>query len=184
MDWKSIVLKQRMKFFFSITLKSSCPFLNWAYLYDAQDTLEPFRLLTFQYSMRHNLQPKNDVPNIACSTLEIPSVEVEKNVLLISLPKYLHSMKVGTQHAYEYGLCLQHLLEFEHFQNYISVSTNLGNDVEYRLAKQNNDISSPILNGNSNYLLNANSCGSLTYNKTKTFIETKVTAIKLQGFNL
>ena len=112
-----------MKFFFSITLKSSCPFLNWAYLYDAQDTLEPFRLLTFQYSMRHNLQPKNDVPNIACSTLEIPSVEVEKNVLLISLPKYLHSMKVGTQHAYEYGLCLQHLLEFEHFQNYIATKS-------------------------------------------------------------
>jgi hypothetical protein len=43
---------------------------------------------------------------------------------------------------------------------------------------------SPKLYDNLNYLSNVNSFGSLTFNKTKTFIETKVTAMKLQGFNL
>jgi hypothetical protein len=43
---------------------------------------------------------------------------------------------------------------------------------------------SPIRYDNLNWLWNVSSYGSSTFNKTKTFIETKVTAIKLQGFNL
>ena len=93
-------------------------------------------------------------------------------------------MKEDTQRANVYGLGLQHPLKYEHFQNYISVSTNHGNDVEYRLVKRCNDILLPIQDGNSNCLSNVNSFGSLTFNKSKTFIETKVTAMKLQGFNL
>jgi len=184
MDWKSIVLNKRMKFFLSITLISSCLFLNSAYLYDAQDILEPSHLLFYQYSKLHNQQPKNVDPNIVCSTLEILVAKYEMNDLSISLPKYLCSTKGHTQRAYEYDPYLQLLSEYERFLNYISVSTNLDNAAEYLLAKHCIDILSPRLNDNLNYLLNVNSCGSLTFNKTKTFIETKVTAIKLQGFNL
>jgi len=184
MDLKSIVLNKRMKFFLNITLISSCLLPNWAYPYDALDILEPSHLLSYQYSKLHNLQPKNDDPNIAYSTWEIPVVEAETSVLLVSLPKYLYLMKVDTQRAYGHDPYLQHLSEYEHFLNYISVLTNHGSDIEYLLEEHHNDILSTILNGNSNYLSNEYSFGSLSCNKAKTFIETKVTAIKLQGFNL
>jgi|AntRauTorckE5430_2_1112549.scaffolds.fasta_scaffold03638_3 hypothetical protein len=173
-----------MKFFLSIILISSYLFLNWAYLYGVQDILEPSHQLTGQYSTPHILLPKNAYPNIAYSTWEIPSVLGEKSGLSISLPKYLHSMKVGTQRACVHGPYSQLPLEFVHSQNCIFVSTNLDSDAVYRLVKQSNDILSPIRYDNSNYLLSGNSFGSLTFNKTKTFIETKVTAMKLQGFNL
>ncbi len=184
MDWKSIVLNKRMKFFLNITLISSCLFPNWAYPCDAQDILEPSHLLSDLYSIHHNQQPKNDDPNTVCLTSGIPVVKDEMNDLLISLPKRLHSIMVGTQSAYEYDLYLQLPLIYGHPQNYISVSTNLDSDFEYHLVKRHNDILLPKLDDNLNYLSNVNSCGSLTYNKTKTFIETKVTAMKLQGFNL
>jgi hypothetical protein len=106
------------------------------------------------------------------------------NDLSISLPKYLYSKMLDTQRAYEYDPCSQLLSKYVHFLNYISEPTNHDNGVEYLLVKQDNDILLPILNDNLNYLSNANSFGSLTYYKTKTFIETKVTAMKLQGFNL
>jgi hypothetical protein len=184
MDWKSIVLNKRMKFFLNFTLISSCLFPYWAYPCDAQDILEPSHLLSDLYSILHIQQPKNDDPNTVYLTSETLVVKDERNDLLISLPKHLHSMMVGTQRAYEYGLCSQHPLKYGHPQNYISVSTNLDSDFEYLPVKRNNDILLPKINDNLNYLSNVNSCGSLTYNKTKTFIETKVTAMKLQGFNL
>ena len=184
MDWKSIVLNKRMKFFFNITLVSSCLFLNWAYPCDAQDTLEPSHLLSYLYSKLHNPQPKSVDPNIACSTWEIPVVKYERNDLSISLLKHLYSMKVDTQHAYVYDLYLRLLLKYEHFQNYKSELTNHDSDVEYLLAKHYIDIWLPIQYGNANWFSNVNSFGNLTFNKSKTFIETKVTAIKLQGFNL
>ena len=183
MDWKSIVLNKRMKFFLNITLISSCLFPNWAYPCDAQDILEPFHLLSDLYSMHHSQQPKNDDPNTVCLTSETPAVKDEMNDLLISLPKCLRSRMVDTQRAYEYDPYLQHPLKYEHPQNYISVSTNLDSDFEYLLVKQHNDILLPKLNDNLIYLWSVNSSGSLTYYKTKTFIETKVTAMKLQGFN-
>jgi len=173
-----------MKFFLNVTLISNYLFLNWAYPYGVQDILEPSHLLYYQCSMLHSQQPKSADPNIVCSTWEILVEEDEMNDLSFSLPKHLYSMKVDTQRAYEYDPCLQLLLEYEHFQNYKSVSTNLDNVVEYRLVKHCIDILLPILDDSSNCLLNVNSFGSLTYNKAKTFIETKVTAMKLQGFNL
>ena len=184
MDWKSIVLNKRMKFFLYITLISNCLFPNWAYPYDAQDILEPFHLLSFLYSKHHNLQPKRVDPNIAYSILGILAAKDEMSDLSVSLLIYLCSMKEDTQHAYEHDPYLQLLLEYVHFQNRIPVLTNPDNDAEYPLEEQNNDILSPKLDGNLNCLLNGNSCGNLTYNKTKTFIETKVTAMKLQGFKL
>ena len=124
MDLKSIVLNKRMKFFHNITLISSCLFLNWAYPYGVQDILEPSHLLSCQYSKLHNPQPKNDDPSIVCSIWEIPVVVFVMNDLSISLPKHLYSTKADTQHAYECDPYSQLLLEYEHFQNYISVSTN------------------------------------------------------------
>ena len=93
-------------------------------------------------------------------------------------------MTEGTLHAYEYDLYSPLLSKYEHSLNYISELANHDNGVEHRPVKQHIDISSPKLYGNSNWLSNENSSGNLTFNKTKTFIETKVTAIKLQGFNL
>jgi len=184
MDLKSIVLNKRMKFFLNITLISSCLLPNWAYPCDALDILEPSHLLSCQYSKLHNPQPKNGDPNIAYSAWEIPVAKAEMSVLSVSLPKCLYSMKVDTQRAYGYDPYLQHLSEYGHFQNYISVSTNHDSDAEYLLEEHHNDTLSPRLDGNSNCLSNVNSFGSLSFNKAKTFIETKVTAIKLQGFNL
>ena len=184
MDLKSIVLNKRMKFFHNITLISSCLFLNWAYPYGVQDIPEPSHLLSYQYSKLHNPQPKSDAPSIACLTWKIPVAELEMSDLSISLPKYLYSMKVDLQYAYECGSYSQLLLEYEHFQSYISVLISHDNDVGYHPVKHYIDISSPKLYGNSNSLSNVNSFGNLTSNKIKTFIETKVTAMKLQGFNL
>jgi len=184
MDLKSIVLNKRMKFFLNITLISNCLLPNWAYPCDALDILEPSHLLSCQYSKLHNPLPKSGDPNIAYSAWEIPVEEAEMSVLSISLPKCLYLMKVGTQRAYEHDPYLQLLSEYGHFQNYISVSTNHDSDAGYLLEEHHNDTLSTILNGSSNYLLNENSFGSLSFNKTNTFIETKVTAIKLQGFNL
>jgi len=184
MDWKSIVLNKRMKFFLNITLISSCLFLNWAYPCDAQDILEPSHPLSCQYSKLHNQQPKSGDPNIACSTWGIPVAEVVTYDFSVSLPIHLYSMKQDTQRACVCGPYLQHPLEYEHSQNYISVSTNHDNHVEYRPVKRHNGILSPIQDDSSNYLSNESSFGSLPFNKTKTFIETKVTAIELQGFNL
>ncbi len=184
MDLKSIVLTKRMKFFFSITLISSCLFLNLAYPCDAQDILEPSHLLSYQYSKLHNQLPKNGDPNIACLTWETPVAEAEMYDLSVSLPICLCSMKEDTPREYGHDPCLQHPLEYEHFQNYIFVLVNHDNDIEYHLVKRRNGILSPIQYDNSNCLSNENFFGSLPFNKTKTFIETKVTAIKLQGFNL
>jgi len=153
MDLKSIVLNKRMKFFLNITLISSCLLPNWAYPCDALDILEPSRLLSYQYSKLHNPQPKSDDPNIAYSAWGISVAEAEISVLSISLPKYLYLMKVDTQRAYGYNPYLQHLLEYEHFLNYISVSTNHDCDAGYLPEEHHNDILSPILNGNSKLLI-------------------------------
>ena len=184
MDWKSIVLNKRMKFFLNIILISSCLYLNWAYPCGVQDILEPSHPLFCQYSRLHNQQPKSVAPNIACLTWGTPFEVDGMSDLSVSLLKYLYSMKVDIQHACEHDPYLQLLLEFEHFRNYISVSTNHGNDIEYHLEEHYNGTLLPIQDDNSNCLSNVNSSDSLTYNKTKNFIETKVTAMKLQGFNL
>lgn len=173
-----------MKFLFNIILISSCLSPNWAYPCDVQGIPEPSHLLSFQYSKLHNLQPKNGDPNIVYPKMETLVVVIEMNDLSFSLPKYLYSKKVGIQCAYEYDLYLQLPSKYEHPPNYRFASTNLDNGAEDRLSERGNGTLSPIQYGNLNYLLNVNSFGALTFNKTKIFIETKVTAMKLQGFNL
>ena len=184
MDWKSIVLNKRMKFFTDIILISNYLSLSWAYPCDVQDTPEPFHPLSYLYSKHHSQQTKSVYPNIACLTWGIHFVAFEMIDPLISLLKYLYSKKVETQHAYGYDPYLQLSSKYGHSQNYISGLIYHDSDVGHLLVKQHIDISLPKQYGNSNSLSNVNFYGNLTFNKTKTFIETKVTAIKLQGFNL
>ncbi len=142
-------------------LISSYLSLNSAYSYGAQDILEPSHLLSCQYSKLHNPKPKSIDPNIACLTWGILVVEVMMNDLSISLSKkHLCSMMAGTVYAYEYDPYLRSLLECEHSQNYISVSTNDDSDLEYLLEELHNDISLPIQDDYSKYLSNVNYYGS------------------------
>jgi hypothetical protein len=88
-----------------------------------------------------------------------------------------------TQHAYEHDLYLRLLSEYVHFHYHISELTSRDTFAANLLLKHDNDTLLPKLGDNLNYLLNVNSFDNQTFNKSKTFIETKVTAMKLQGFN-
>jgi len=115
---------------------------------------------------------------------EIPFAKVGRNDPSASLPEHLYLLKVGTLCTYGYGPCPPLLLKYERLPNYIFVSTGPGNDATDLHSKPGNGIRSPKLYGSLNYLLNVNSSDNQAFNKTRTFIETKVTAMKLQGFNL
>ena len=174
--------------FFNIVLNlialSNSPSLNWVYPYDVQDTLGPSHQLCSLYSKPQSLLPKNAFPNTSSPIQEIP-VEVDgKNDLLTSLQEYLDLTKVDTQRAYEYDLCLLPLSIFEHFHYHIFGSGYLGTFPEYHLSKQDTYTLLPIQYGSLSYLLNENYSGIEPFSKFKKFIETKVSAMKLQGFNL
>ena len=173
-----------MKFLFNITPISSCLFPNWAYPYGAPNIPEPSRQLSYQYSIHHNLLPRSACPNTACPNQETLVAKDVMNDLLTFSPEHLHSKMVGILCAYERDLYLLLLLEFVRSQHCIFVLVNLGNDAEYPPSKHYSDTLSPKLYDNLNYLLNVNYSGSATCNKAKTFIETEVAAMKLQGFNL
>ena len=172
-----------MKFLKDIIQVSSCLSQNLVDPCDAQDIPEPSHQLFCQCSTHHNRLPINDDPNNAYPKQEIPVEEDEMNDLSASLQERLYLMKEGTQHAYEYGPYSQLLSEYERSLNHISELIGHDNDVEGHLLEHHNDTWLPILYGNSDYLLNGNSYGNSTSSKTKTFIETKVAAMKLQGFN-
>jgi len=87
------------------------------------------------------------------------------------------------RHAYEYGPCSQRPSEYVHSPNRISAPANRDSDAEGRPLKRYKDILSPRLYDNLNYLLKVSSSDIRPFNKTKIFIETKVAAMKLQGFN-
>ncbi len=173
-----------MKFFKVTTLLSSFLFVNLAYPCDVLDTPEPFHPLCYQYSTHHNQQPKSIVPNTSSPTQGIPAVATLKFVLSISLQECSHSMRVDIQHAYEYDPYSQHLLKYEHSRYHKSVLEDLDTDVANLLAEPYNDTWLPTRYDNINYLWNGNFFDILPFRKFKTFIETKVTAMKLQGFNL
>ncbi len=173
-----------MKFFNNVIPISNYLSLSWAYPYGVQDTPEPSHLLSYQCSKHRNQQTKSATPNIACLTWEIHAIAFGMNDILTFLSKHLCSKTEDTQYAYGYDPYSQLLSKYEHSPNYISGLANPDSVVEYLPVKQHIDISLPKQYGNSNWLSNANSFGNLTCNKTKTFIETKVTAMKLQGFNL
>ncbi len=184
MDLKSIVFSERMKFLFVIILISSYLSLSWEYPYDVLNTSEPSHLLFSLYSMPHNLLTKNVDPNIVYLRKKIPPVEYVKFDPLVSSPKYLYLKMAGIQHAYVHGLCSPLLSICKRFLNYIFVSIDLCNVAEHPLLKHDNDILSTKQYDNLNCLWNVNFSDIGTSNKTKKFIETKVTAMKLQGFNL
>lgn len=173
-----------MKFLQYVTPESSCPSPSWACPCGVQDIPGPSHRLSCRYSMRHNPQPRNIAPNISSPERETPFAGAWRNVPSVSSPKYLRSRKVGIPRAYEYGRCLPPLSEYGRSPHRRPVSANHGTEAGDPLSIPCSDISSPKQDDSLDYLSNVNSFGSSTSNKAKTFIETKVTAMKLQGFNL
>ena len=171
-----------MKFFESIPLSSS-PLENLALLDDAPDILEPSHRLYCHYSIHQSLLPRNVVPNTASLFLEILAVATLMSDLLASLPGRLCSVKVNIPHACVHGLYLQRPSISLHSLNHISESTNLCNELEGRPLIHGSDISSPKQYEHLTCLLYVNSFDSLPFSKSKKFLETKVAAMKLRGFN-
>jgi hypothetical protein len=170
--------------FFNFILISSYHVDYWACPDDAQDTPEPFPRLCYLYSKHRNQLPKNGDPNTFCSTKETPAEEVLTYVPLTSSSKHLHSMMEDIQHADEHDPYLQHPSEWKHSQHYISELSNLDNEPEYHPEEYDNDTWLPKLSERLNDLQNESSYDYNPYSKGKKFIETKVSAMKLQGFNL
>ena len=170
-----------MKFF---TLISSCLFLSWVYLYDVRDTPEPSHQLFDLYSRHHSQLPRSVAPNISSLTLGILVEAVSRFSPLISSPGYSHLMMEDILYAYERGLYSLPLLISEHSRYHRFELTNLDIAASNLPLEHDIDILSPKPNGNLNCLLYGNSYGNYPYNKSKIFIETKVSAMKLQGFNL
>src|SRR5690606_35805175 len=104
--------------------------------------------------------------------------------LSVSLPVRLCSKRVGIPHAYGYGPCSPPLSGYGRSQNHRSGPTGHDSGAEDHPSIYHSGTWSPKLYDNSNCLSNGNSCGFHSSHKTKTFIETKVTAMKLQGFTL
>ena len=173
-----------MKFFKITFLLSSFLFVSSAYPCDVQDIPEPSHQLCFQYSTRHNQQPKNVDPNTSYLTQEIPVAITSKSALSISLQEYLRSRRADIQHVDECDLYSQRLLGYEHSRYHKFVSASPGSDIANLLGEHYSDTWLPIRYDNTNYLWNENFYDILPSRKFKTFIETKVTAMKLQGFNL
>ena len=133
--------------------------------------------------MRRIQLPRNAFPNIFSPILEILSVALWMFSLLIASLCYLCLLMADIRHACEHGPYSQLLLESSHSRYYRSVPVNRDIVPEHLLLTHDNDIWSPKLYEHSSYLQYGNSCDNLPYCKTKNFIETKVTAIKLRGFN-
>lgn len=169
-------------------MKFSIPISNRSSLYldfhdDVQGTPEPFHRLYDRYSKHRSQLPKSVGPNISCVTQDtLVGGDGRCNSLAFS-PTDSHSWKEDIQHAYEHDLYSQPLLGFEHFHCYISESASPGNALEYRRVKQHNDTWLPKQCDNLDYLQYETYDDILTYCKDKSFIQTKVAAMKLQGFN-
>ncbi len=169
--------------FFNLSQVSNYPSESSVYLDDAPNTPGPFHQLYCLYSILHSLLPKNDVPNIAYLMQEILVEEALTSFLLSSLPNHLHLMTEDTQYEYVHDPCSQLLSEYVHSQNYKSVQPNHDTLTEYLPSTHDIDISSPIQYAPLSDLPNVNYAYTLPFSKTKEFLETKVAAMKLRGFN-
>ena len=89
-----------------------------------------------------------------------------------------------THHEYEHDPYLPHLSKYVHSQHRISVLPNPYNVSEYLPSIHDNDIWLPKLYVLLIDLLNVIFFCILPFSKSIKFLETKVPAIKLQGFNL
>ncbi len=70
-----------------------------------------------------------------------------------------------------------------HSQHCISEQADHESGTKYLLSKHANDTWSPIQHATLIDLLNVSLLCKMSFSKSKKFIETKVDAIKLQGFN-
>src|SRR5574344_296669 len=170
-----------MKFLF-VTQESSSLFQHWDFPYGVQDILVPSHQILYLYSMLHNRLPRNGDPNIVFSIEEILFAGFAMSDLSISSPTHLYSLRVYTLHECEHDPYLLRPLVSEHFHYHISELLDLSYAFVDHPAKQDNGTSLPK-QGELSYDLH---CGSFfdiqPYCKSKTFIETKVDAMKLQGF--
>ncbi len=169
-----------MKFFTQI---SNYLFQYSAFPDDVQDILAPFHQLYYLYSKLHNQLPKSDVPNIYASVAEIQFEVDEMYVPSIFLQENLYSTRQDIQHAYEHDLCSQLPLRFQRSHYYKFELSDHESFAEYRLAKLDSGISSPKQDELTFCLHYDLSFDTRSYCKTMKFIETKVAAMKLQGFN-
>ena len=177
---KSIGFIKRMKF---VTPISNFRLVYSAYLYDAPNTPEPLYRLYFLCSKRHNRLPKSVDPNNVSEVSETLVANDENCDLSASLPTDLYSRTVGIQYVDEHDPYSPLLSVYEHSRCCRLESEDLDNVPEYLLSVHDNDIWSPILYRHLTYLPNDCFCDCLAYRKDKKFIETKVPALKMQGFN-
>ena len=171
-----------MKFFNLIPI-SSYPFHYWAYPGGALGTLEPSLPLCYRYSTRRNPPPRSVAPNTSYPKQGTPAGESEMSSPSTSSPEHLCLMTVGTLRECAHGLYLQLLSVSEHSLCYISAQLNLDSEPERPLSIHGNDTSSPTRCGHSFDLQNASLSCMIPFCKSMKFIETKVPAMKLQGFN-
>jgi len=172
-----------MKFFPNIIQISSCLSQSLACPCGAPNIPEPSHRLFYQYSRLHSQLPTSGDPSNVCPKRGNPVEEAAMNGLSAFLPVRLYSTREDIPHEYECGHCSQPLSEYERSPNRISEPKGPDSDAVGLPLEHHSDILSPRLCDNSNYLSNGNSCGNHPFHKTKTFIETKVAAMKLQGFN-
>ena len=171
-----------MKFFHFILI-SSYSFGCWACPCGAQGTPEPLHPLYCLYSKPHSLQPKSGAPNTSCSKQETLAGEAVMFDLSISSPKCLYSRRVGTLHEYVHDPYSLHLSESTHSLNCIFEPPSLDIVLEHPPSTHDNDTLSPKLYGLLSDSLNGILFVDIPFCKSMKFIETKVPAMKLQGFN-
>jgi hypothetical protein len=91
---------------------------------------------------------------------------------------------VGIRYACAHDPYLPPLLRFSHSHYYRFEPIDRGTEFAHRLSTHGNDIWSPRRGEHLANLQYANSFEYLAYRKFIAFIETKVAAMKLRGFNL
>ena len=178
-------LKERkMKFFNHTTIPISSRYWeSWAYHYDDSDIPEPFHPLCFPYSRHHNQPPKSVVPNSASLDWDTLVANDGSCGLSISSPSYLYSETEDILCEYEHDPCLPLPSRSSHFLHYISELSNRDNETGHLLAIHDNDIWLSILHERLGDLYYENYSYTLPWSKDNKFIETKVAAMKLRGFN-
>ena len=169
--------------FFNLILISNYPFHYWAYPGGALGTLEPSLPLCYRYSTHRNLPPRSVAPNTSFPKQGTPAGESGMSSPSTSSRGHLCSMTEGTQRDCAHGLYLQLPLVSEHSLCYISAQLNLDSEPEHLLSVHGNDTSSPTQCVRSLDLRNASLSCMIPFCKSIKFIETKVPAMKLQGFN-
>ena len=169
--------------FFNLILVSSYPFHYCVYPYGALGTLVPFLPLCYQYSTLRNQLPRSVAPNTSFPRQGTPAGESEMYAPSTSSLGHLCSTLEGTLHGCVHGLYLLRPSVFGHFPCYISALPNPDSEPEYLLSKHDNTTSSPTQCVRSFDLRNATLSCMIPFCKSMKFIETKVPAMKLQGFN-